>query len=253
MPDRESLDVLEAIYSTPAMRYLKTDPIPNEVVLAILDAAIRAPSGANTQMWGWMVVRDQAVKDKIAEFYRDGWRRANRVEGDGAERTRDENFASNKKGVFGTANYNSVEYLADHFQDAPVLIIPVAVQGGVSYDDPGAAPAVQPFRATGALGGASIYGAVQNLQLAARAFGVGSTYTTVANSDAHDPEMRALLGLPENTRTMCVIPLGYPLSAEELTAVGASPARARFFKPKRRPVEEVTHWEQWGVQEEPTD
>jgi nitroreductase len=253
MTEREPLDVLEAIHSTPAMRYLKRDPIPDEVVWEILDAAIRAPSGTNTQRWGWIVVRDPAVKSKIAELYRDGWRRANRIEGDGAERTRDDNFASNKKGIFGTANYNSVEYLADHFQDAPVLIIPVSVQGGVSYEDPGAVPEVRPFQATGSLGGGSIYGAVQNLQLAARAFGVGTTYTSVANSETHEPAMRALLGLPENTRTMAIIPLGYPLTAEELAPIGASPARARFFKPRRIPIEEVTHWEQWGAQQERTN
>ena len=262
MTERESIDVLEAIHSTPAMRYLKTDPIPDEILWAILDAAIRAPSGANTQMWGWMVVRDPEVKSKIAVLYRDGWSRANRIVGDGAARTRDEDFTANKKNSFGAANYNSVEYLADNFQNAPVLIVPVMVQEGLRPGDKrgdatgvkrqSADEEVKPYEARGSLGGGSIYGAVQNLQLAARAFGVGSTYTSVANSDTHEPEMRALLGLPVNTRTMCIIPLGYPLSADELAEVGASPARGRFFKPKRIPIEEVTHWEQWGAQQERT-
>ena len=48
----------EAIHSTPARRYLKTDPIPDDVLWTILDAAIRGPSGGNSQGWGWVVVTD---------------------------------------------------------------------------------------------------------------------------------------------------------------------------------------------------
>ena len=81
--------------------------------------------------------------------------------------------------------------------------------------------------------GASIYGAVQNLMLAARAHGIGATLTSLYA--AHEDEVRALLGLPGDARTMALIPLGYP-------------ARGRWAEPKRRPVEDVTHWGRWGEQ-----
>ena len=248
MAEREPLDVIDAIFSTPAMRYLKTDPIPDEIIWAILDAAIRAPSGTNTQRWGWMVVKDQETKNEIAKIYRDTWARANRIVGHGPERTRDEEFTANKKVEFGAANYNSVEHLADHFEYAPVLIVPFMIQSGLRPgDDPDAPPVVRPFQGSPLMGG-SIYQAVQNMQLAARAYGIGSTYTSVANTEEHEPRMKELLGLPINTRTMCIIPLGYPLDVDELAEVGASPARARFFRPNRIPIDQVTHWDKFGDQ-----
>ena len=63
--DEQPLTVLEALHSTPARRYLAPDPIPDDVLWAILDAAIRGPSGGNTQHWGWVVVTDQQVKDRV--------------------------------------------------------------------------------------------------------------------------------------------------------------------------------------------
>jgi nitroreductase len=54
----QSLTVLEALHSTPSRRYLAPDPIPEDVLWAILDAAIRSPSGGNAQHWGWVVVTD---------------------------------------------------------------------------------------------------------------------------------------------------------------------------------------------------
>ena len=65
----ESLSALEALHSTPSRRYLAPDPIPEEVLWAILDAAIRGPSGGNCQGWGWVVVTDQAVKARVAGWY----------------------------------------------------------------------------------------------------------------------------------------------------------------------------------------
>ena len=239
MTEREPLDVLEAIHSTRSMRYLKPDPIPDDVLWAILDAAIRGPNGSNMQRWGWIVVRDPAVKHQLADYYRDGWNIANRVD----KRTRDERFAIAKKNQLGYQGYLSVEYLADNLENAPVFVIPVSIGGSRSGPPSGG----------GARSGGGIYGAVQNLQLAARAFGVGSTFTSAHAIDEHAGDVRALLGLPENAVDTCLIPLGYPQTEEEVTALGASPAQARFSEPRRKPVEEVTHWDHWGEQKERTD
>ena len=60
------MDVFEVINTTRAMRRLKPDPVPDELIWKILDAAIRAPSGGNRQPWNFLVVRDDEVKKKIA-------------------------------------------------------------------------------------------------------------------------------------------------------------------------------------------
>jgi nitroreductase len=209
MPDRELLDVLEAIHSTPARRYLKPDPIPEDVVWTLLDAATRGPTGGNKQDWGWVVVTDPEVKQQIQGWYLEGWERAygkRRVE-----------ILADPDGVgLGRRNFLSAEHLANHLQEAPVWVMPVQRNA-------------REIR----MGGSSIYGAVQNLMLAARAHGIGATLTSLYA--AHEEEVRALLGLPEDAKTMGLIPLGYP-------------ARGRWAEPKRRPVEEVTHWGRWGEQ-----
>jgi nitroreductase len=72
-PEAESLPVLDALHSTPARRYLSAEPIPDDVMWAILDAAVRGPSGGNQQGWAWIVVTDPAIKRQVAQWYRAGW------------------------------------------------------------------------------------------------------------------------------------------------------------------------------------
>ncbi|MET0414506.1 MAG: nitroreductase family protein [Actinoplanes sp.] len=206
MPTPEPLDVLEALHSTPARRYLSTEPIPDDVIRALLDAAVRGPSGGNSQRWAWIVVRDPAVKAQIAEFYREGW---------------EKNYGSRREQILSTpgamsaASFHAADHLAAHLEEAPVWIFPVLL---------GAAKASNPRL------GSSIYGAVQHLMLAARAYGIGSTLTTLHTG--HEAEVRELLGLPEDALTMALIPLGYP-------------SKGRWAQPKRRPLDEVVFSERY--------
>ena len=227
MPDREPLDVLDAIHSTRAIRYLKPDPIPDDVLWAILDAAIRGPTGGNRQSWGWLVVRDSEVKRRIAEYYR-----ARLGQFYGYESFSDAELAGGRRILGGTVqesevgidvrNRRAVMHLAQHFGEAPVIVAPVLENATAGPDT----------RAGGAALGSSVYGAVQNLMLAARAHGVGSVFTW----GLHDAlEFNELLALPETARVMCLVPLGYP-------------ARGAFAQPKRQPVEAVVHWDRWGHQ-----
>ena len=211
MPDREPLDVLEAIHSTSARRYLKPDPIPEDVLWTLIDAATRGPTGGNKQDWGWIVVTDPKVKQRIQGWYLEGWERAYGTRRAEIIRTP----AADGTGL-GRRNFLSAEHLANHLHEAPVWVI-----------------AVQRDARENRMGGASIYGAMQNLMLAARAHGIGATLTSLYA--AHEEEVGALLGLPKGAKTMGLIPLGYP-------------ARGRWAEPKRRPVEEVTHWDRWGEQ-----
>jgi nitroreductase len=210
-PDPEPLPVLEALHSTPARRYLSAEPVPDDVIWAILDAAVRGPSGGNRQAWGWVVVTDPEIKRQVAEWYREGWSAA-------YGRRREQILAAPlASGGLSRRSFLAAEHLAHHLEEAPVWIFPV-LRDAAGVSNPRL--------------GASIYGAVQQLILAARAFGVGTTLTTLYAG--HEDDLRELLGLPEDALTMGLVPLGYP-------------AQGRWAQPKRRPVQEVVHWNRWGA------
>lgn len=212
VPDAEPLPVLDALHSTPARRYLSTDPVPDEVIWAVLDAAVRGPSGGNQQGWGWVVVTDPAVKAQIAAWYLEGWEAA-------YGRRREQILAAAPSGAGGLtrASFLAAEHLAHHLAEAPVWVFPVLRHAATSSN-----PRL----------GSSIYGAVQQLMLAARAYGVGATLTTLYAG--HEDDVRQLLGLPDDALTMALIPLGYP-------------ARGRWKQPARLPVQDVVHWDRWGA------
>jgi nitroreductase len=109
----------------------------------------------------------------------------------------------------------SAGHLAEHLAEAPVIVLACIGTDGV-----------RPTITTGA----SIYPAVQNLMLAARALGIGSCITTIHKY--RDPQVKELLGIPADVETAALIPLGYPLG--------------KFGRPPRRPIAEVTHADHWG-------
>lgn len=209
--DGQSLGVLEALHSTPSRRYLSSEPIPDDVLWAILDAAVRGPSGGNQQGWGWVVVTDDAIKRQVAGWYREAWDRAY------GSRREEILAASDTPGGLSRTSYLAAEHLAAHIAEVPVWIFPVLRHAAGRTN-----PRI----------GASIYGAVQQLILAARAYGIGTTITTLHT--AHEDDVHALLGLPEDALTMALLPLGYPV-------------RGRWSEPVRKPLEEVVHWDRWGT------
>ncbi|WP_433795463.1 nitroreductase family protein [Actinoplanes sp. CA-252034] len=207
-PDPGALPLLEALHSTPARRYLSTEPIDDDVIRAILDAAIRGPSAGNGQFWAWIVVRDPEIKKQIAGWYREGWERH-------YGSRREQILGAPDGGPMSKRSFLAADHLANHLEEAPVWIIPVLL---------GAAKSTNPRL------GSSIYGAVQHLILAARAHGLGATLTTL--HIGHEEEVRNLLGLPEDALTMALIPLGHP-------------SKGRWSEPKRRPLDEVVHFDKF--------
>src|SRR2546428_748131 len=141
------MDVFEVINTTRAMRRLKPDPVPDELVWKLLDAAIRAPSGGNRQPWNFIVVRDETAKKKIAQWYLEAWNASYGPMKDA--------MASNPD---SSRMFNSADHLANHLAEVPVLIL-AAIRGG----DTGTSPA-----------GSYVYPAIQNMMLAARALGLGT-------------------------------------------------------------------------------
>jgi nitroreductase len=199
-----AIPLFEALYSTRALRRLKPDPIPDEVLFQLFDAAIRAPSGSNRQDWRFVVIRDPAVKARIGEWFREAWAQYQ------------PEFAANPAAMDALPRARrllakSTDYLVNHVAEAPVIIAPC---GG---------------RGTHSTPGGSIFPAVQNLLLAARALGLGGLITNFAR--AHEAELLELLGIPESIQIYCLVPLGYPLDRP-------GPVR-------RRPVQDVVYMDRW--------
>ena len=210
--------LFDAIYNCRAIRRFKPDPVPDEMIKRILDAAIRAPSGSNRQAWHFLVVKDPATKKAIQGHYKTAFDAYASMMADVPPRP----------GVSTDTHermVNSATHLAEHLHEAPVLIIPLLVseQGRVSGEGPFQDLARKSLYS-------SIYPAVQNILLAARAFGLGACLTTLHLM--HEGEVAKLLGLPENVETMCLIPIGWP--------------SAKFGPVKRVPVEQVASLDRYG-------
>ena len=174
-------DLFEAIHTQRAIRHFRPDPVPEELIRNVLEAAVRAPSGGNNQPWAFLVLRALETRRKVAELYRRAW-------GDtGMERFTHDPDPS-KARVYRTATY-----LAEHMAEVPVLILACIRHRGPT---------------TSLTLGSSIYPAVQNLMLAARGLGLGTVITTVHKR--YDGEIKGLLGIPDGVETAALIPLGYP-------------------------------------------
>src|SRR3984957_19219116 len=169
------MELHEALYTPPPMRRAKPDPIPHDVQARILDAAIRAPSGGNTQNWRFLLVDDREVVGQIGPLYRDAiaqlWTTvyADRLAAAAADPGAPESVEMVKL-------QRSAQWTADHFEEVPLLLF------GFAQADPT---------------GGSIFPAVWSAQLAARAEGVGSALTVVLGF-FHPDEVFEILSVPSD-------------------------------------------------------
>jgi len=177
------MDVFEAIYTLRAIRRFKPDPVPDELVWKVLEAATKAPSGGNRQPWRFLVIRDPETKARIGQFYLEGWERF---------------YGPNREQMLADPErapiYRSADHLARHMGEVPVLVL--------------ACLRTTPWPVTTSDRGSYIFPAVQNLLLAARALGLGAVLTTLHR--VREREVKELLGIPEEWETMALIPLGWP-------------------------------------------
>jgi nitroreductase len=204
------MDVHEALYTTRMMRRLQADPIPLETQARILDAAIRAPNGGNTQRWHFLAVDDPATKTELATIYRSARDQeyADIAAGELAKPLQDpEAHAETMRRITASG-----DYFTEHFAEIPLLMFVFAI------DDHG---------------GANIYPAIWSVLLAARAEGVGGTITTVLRYEAE--RVMELLKVPteEGWRRTAMLALGYPRGRWGVAA-------------NRRPVHEVSSRNRWG-------
>ena len=221
------IDLFEAMYTARSLRHFKPDPVPPELITRVLDAAIRASSGGNTQHWSFVVVRDAGLKRQLAALYRKASDYAMAVY---ATRPKPEHLSDEQYRQF-LANSG---HLWDHLAEAPVILVACLTK----RDPPERATLPEVVQArydahlanTLRISGSSIYPAIQNIILACRALGLGTVITT--NHILYEDEVRQILGLPEDVYTFALMPIGYPLG--------------KYGPLSRRPVAEVAFADRWG-------
>jgi len=179
------MDALEAIMTTRAIRRFTAEPVAEDDLWTCLRAAQQAPSGGNSQPTRYVVVTDPELRGAIGELYRSAFGEYLKAR---PARTDDSVIARVGR---------SAQHLADHLADVPAIVfflmprIPSLV-GGID---------IGPVHA-------SVYPAVQNFCLAARALGLGTTLTTVIR--VHQAQTLELLGVPDQWEIAAMVPLGHP-------------------------------------------
>lgn len=200
----EELGLFEAMNTQRAIRYLKPDPVPDEMLTKLIEAATKAPSGTNQQKWHFLVIKDESLRKQLGEYYR--------LAGEAVLPALQYLNTENPR------LFRSASHLIYHMHEAPVLILACIQHAG----------------STNLTTGSSIYPAVQNILLAARALGLGSALTTFHKR--FEGEIKELLGIPENVETAALLPIGYPSDG------------VRYGPTNRKPFEEALHWDRWNAE-----
>jgi nitroreductase len=205
------MDITEALYTTRAMRRVTTQPIPEDVIARILDAAVRAPSGGNTQRWRFLLVSQPEIKARVQSLYRVGLDELNRTKYAATMDLIANGDPDDPEVIQAKKTNKSANWLADHLAEVPLLLFAFGKPKGES----------------------SIYPALWSVQLAARAEGIGSALTTLL-FQYYRAETLAILGAPDDGvwEPFAMLSMGYPTG--------------RWDVAKRQPAHEVVFQEQWG-------
>jgi len=218
------LGLFEAIYTTSGMVAVRPDPVEDEKIKRILDAAVRAPSGDNAQPWHFVVVRDPEVKTRIKRIVIDGGKV----------------YLSLRKAVHWPESPAHIERIVRKFIDetekVPVLIF-------LCLDRKKARRGTKMTPSAGFLflrnphilhwgevaNYASIFPAMQNLLLAARGLGLATRINLFPL--VFKGKVEAVLGIPKHVEPVAMIYLGY--------------ADGPFVTTRRVPSEQSTHYDRW--------
>ena len=214
-----AIGLYEAMSTTRAVRRLRTDPVPDEVLRRVIEAANWAPTGGNAQPWRVIVVTDAGKRRRLQELYIGPWER----------------YSAGRKAQLATAPeavraqqekmIRAADHLARNFHLAPVVLVFCFNPQLMAITD---AKLDRPS----VVGGGSVYPAVQNALLACRAEGLGCTLTTLLCF--HEPAVKELLDIPAEWGTCAFIPIGYAVGR------GHGPLR-------RKPVEKMAFRDTWGT------
>jgi nitroreductase len=207
----DQMGLFEVMYTCRAIRRLRRDPVPEELLVRLVEAGNQAPSGSNLQGLRWIIVRDAEQKRRLAALNKAaveayiGLQQATAPELPHQSRDKRQRMI------------DAVRWQADHLHEIPALVV-------ACYQFP---RPVTPGQAAQAAG--SVWPGVQNFLLAARALGLGAAPTTLGltNRDA----VREILALPDTVEAFCLLPVGFPMG--------------RFGPVTRLPVAETLCWDRW--------
>lgn len=205
------MDIYQALYTTRAMRRVKPDPIPDDVIARIMDGVIRAPSGGNQQKWRFLLLTDPTKKQALQKLYREGLTELNATQYKAVMDLIANGDPQDPEVIQAKKTNASAEWLADNLHKVPLIVFAWGKPNGES----------------------SIYPALWSLQLAANAEGIGSALTTLIFKK-HTTQVLEILEAPEPGEwvPMAMVTMGYPTG--------------KWAVAKRQPAHEVTFQETWG-------
>jgi len=210
----ETPDLLTALRTTGATREFTAEPVDDATLRRVLDTARFAPSGGNRQGWRVIVLQSREVRRQLRDVYLPGWYEYLAIRAAGLTP-----FAPiTDRAAEATAAANAVPIetgFPEHLDEVPVLL-------AVTVDLRDLAAVDRDLDRYTFAGGASVYPFCWNLLLAARAEGLGGVITTMAIRA--EPEVRELLGLPDEVALAAVIALGHPV--KQLSKLNREPVEA---------------------------
>ncbi|MHB8463955.1 MAG: nitroreductase family protein [Acidimicrobiales bacterium] len=212
------MDLYEALMTTRAMRRFTDEPVPDETIAACLRAAVQAPSGGNIQPYQFLVVTDPDLRAALADVYLRAWQRYAPAVAAVTPPARDEEAARRYE-----RNVRTSDDLAHNLAAVPVLVLVLMPKVSMTVTDERGEMDVGPTYA-------SVYPAVQNLILAARAHGLGTVLTTVYR--VYEDEVRTVCAIPDRYEVVALLPIGHPKGYWGVAA--------------RRPAESLTSWNRFG-------
>jgi len=216
-------ELYDALMTTRAMRRFSAEPVSDDTIEAILRAAVQAPSGGNIQPYQFLVVTDPAKRRAIADIYLRAWERYEpAVAAVTPEPKTAEAAATHRR------NWEASDELARNLADVPALVLVLMPDIDMVVSDLQGDMDVGPLAA-------SVYPAVQNLILAARAHGLGTVLTTVYR--VYEDEVRAVCDIPDRYLVAALLPLGH--------------ATGNWGVAGRRPAESLTSWNTFGNRARP--
>jgi nitroreductase len=219
------MDLVEALTTTRAVRRFTAEVVTDAEILHCLRIATQAPSGGNIQPWQFLVVTDPELKRAVGDVYRRAYARYEPA----LLAARPPARSPEDEAAFERMMQGS-RHLAGHLGEAPAMVLVLMPKISMSLRDAdGELDVGTPF--------ASVYPAVQSFMLAARGLGIGTTLTTVYR--IYQDEVRAICGVPERYEIVALVPMGRP--------------RGRFGVGRRRPAEQVTHWNRFGAKRAAVD
>ncbi|MEK9871747.1 MAG: nitroreductase family protein [Gammaproteobacteria bacterium] len=206
----DTVGLLEGLTTTRAIRRYKDEAIPDDVLRDILFAATRAPSGSNRQPFRFLVLQDSDKAAQAKALIKQG---AEAVWGTKRKADQYDQRSGAIENSPKARMARTMDAYVENFDKVPVLILPCLVR----------------YREPTPMEGASVYPAVQNVLLAARALGYGGVITGFHGQV--DTELKALLSIPEEVFIACTLTLGKP-------AGNHGPVR-------RRPMQELVYGDSW--------